>query len=158
MRATSQQTINKKNNVVLIGGQKSEPWDYLFDGQLNFVTDYDYDSAKPLQIVRNRNSKPGEQPAYSVQGTSGELIGYATIAYLPNPSHTSNVIILAGTDSDATDAAAEFLTSQNEMEKFRNALHMSSFPYFEVLLKTTRLSGTSFSAELLAYRTYPQIH
>jgi len=77
---------------------------------------------------------------------------------LPNPSHTSNVIILAGTDSDATDAAAEFLTSQNEMEKFRNALHMSSFPYFEVLLKTTRLSGTSFSAELLAYRTYPQIH
>jgi len=90
--------VNKKNNVVLIGGQKSEPWDYLFDGQLNFVTDYDYDSAKPLQIVRNRNSKPGEQPAYSVQGTSGELIGYATIAYLPNPSHTSNVIILAGTD------------------------------------------------------------
>jgi len=27
-----------------------------------------------------------------------------------------------------------------------------------VLLKTSRLSGTSFNAELVAYRTYPGLH
>jgi hypothetical protein len=40
------------------------------------------------------------------------------------------------------------------MEAFRNALHAKTVPYFEILLKTSRLSGTSFSAEMLAYRTY----
>jgi hypothetical protein len=143
----------KRNNVVLIGGQKSEPWDHLFDGQLNFVTDYDY--AQPMQIVRNRNPKAGEQPIYGVQGASGELIGYATIAYLPNPSRTGHVIILAGTDSDATGAAAEFLTSEEQMERLRNTLHVKRFPYFEVLLKTSRVSGTSFDAECVTYRAYP---
>ena len=34
----------KRDNVVLIGGKKAVPWDYLFDNQLNFVTDYDYAS------------------------------------------------------------------------------------------------------------------
>jgi len=39
-----------------------------------------------------------------------------------------------------------------------NTLHLQKFPYFEVLLKTSRLSGTSFNAELLAYKTYPGLH
>ena len=81
--------------------------------------------------------------------------GYSVIAYLPNPSRTGNAIILAGTDSDATSAAAEFLTSEDQLEKFRNTLHADRFPYFEVLLKTSQLSGTPFNAEVLAYRTYP---
>jgi hypothetical protein len=67
-------------------------------------------------------------------------------------------MILAGTDSDATSAAAEFLTSEEQLRKLRNTFHLDRFPYFEVLLKTSRLSGTSFSAEPLAYRTYPDLH
>jgi hypothetical protein len=82
-------------------------------------------------------------------------VGYSVIAYLPNPSRTGNAIVLAGTDSDATDAAAEFLASEEQLEKFRSALHVEKLPYFEVLLKTSRLSGTSFNSELLAYRVYP---
>jgi hypothetical protein len=53
-----------RGNVVLIGGRKAMPWDYLFDGQLNFVTDYGY--AASSAIVRNRNPKPGEQSIYKV--------------------------------------------------------------------------------------------
>lgn len=148
----------KRNNVVLIGGQKAVPWDYLFDGELNFVTDYDY--AQSLQIVRNRNPKAGEQPVYTVgeRGGAGDLIGYATIAYLPNPSRTGHVLILAGTDSDATGAAAAFLTSEEHMQALRNIFHVNRFPYFEVLLKTSRVNGTFFDAECIAYRTYPDLH
>lgn len=149
----------KRNNVVLIGGQKAVPWDYLFDGHLNFVTDYDY--AHPQQIVRNRSPKPGEQPIYTVRvipgDPSGDLIGYATIDYLPNLGRTGHVIILAGTDSDATGAAAAFLTSEDHMERLRNALHVKRFPYFEVLLKTSRVSGTFFDAECIAFRAYPNL-
>ncbi|MGB7265852.1 MAG: hypothetical protein WBC92_10090 [Terracidiphilus sp.] len=146
----------KRNNVVLIGGQKAVPWDYLFDNQLSFVTDYDY--AHSQQIVRNRNPKQGEQSIYTVPGGAGDLIGYATIAYLPNPSRTGHVIILAGTDSDATGAAAAFLTSEDQMERLRNTFRAKNFPYFEVLLKTSRVSGTFFDAECIAYRTYPDLH
>jgi hypothetical protein len=145
----------KRDNVVLIGGKKAVPWDYLFDDQLNFVTDYDYTHG--LQIVRNRNPRPGEQSVYTVQLTSDNLIGYAVIAYLPNPSHQGNIIILAGTDSDATGAAAAFLTSESQMENLRRTFSVSRFPYFEVLLKTSRLSGTFFDAELVAWRTYPNL-
>jgi hypothetical protein len=141
--------------VVLIGGKKSVPWDYLFDDQLNFVTDYDY--TRGLQIVRDRNPKPGEQAVYTVHLASDSLIGYSVIAYLPNPSHTGNIIILAGTDSDATGAAAAFLTSENQMQNLRNTFGVNRFPYFEVLLKTSRLSGTFFDAQLVAYRTYPNL-
>lgn len=146
----------KRNNVVLIGGKKSEPWDHLFDGKVNFVTDYDDEHGE--QFVRNLNPKSGEQAIYVVSREPNSLVGYSVIAFLPNPSGTGNTIILAGTDSDATNAAAEFLTSEGQMEKFRNILHTKQFPYFEVLLKTSRLSGTSLNAELLAYRTYPELH
>jgi hypothetical protein len=143
----------KRDNVVLIGGKKSNPWDHLFDDKVNFVTDYDDQLEQPF--VRNINPRSGEQAIYSTSSEQNTFVGYCVIAYLPNPSGTGNAIILAGTDSDATGAAAEFLTSEDQLQKFRNTLHADRFPYFEVLLKTSRLSGTSFNAELLAYRTYP---
>jgi hypothetical protein len=145
-----------RDNVVLVGGQKSVPWDHLFDDQLNFVTDYDYTHG--TQIVRNRAPKPGEQAIYAVPSAPNTFFGYASIAYLPNPSRSGSVIILAGTDSDATGAAAAFLTSENQMDMLRRTLHADRFPYFEVLLKTSRLSGTFFNAALVAYRAYPNLH
>jgi hypothetical protein len=146
----------KRNNVVLIGGKKANPWVHLFDGQINFLTDYDDDHAQA--VVRNLNPKPGEQALYPVMHDANALLGYSVIAYLPNPGHTGNAIILAGTDSDATAAAAEFLASEDQLSKFRATLHVQKFPYFEVLLKTSRLSGTSFNSEIVAYRTYPGLH
>jgi hypothetical protein len=146
----------KRDNVVLIGGKKAVPWDDLFDDQLNFITDYDY--AREMPIVRNRNPKPGEQAVYTVSRTSSNLTEFAVISYTPNPSHAGNTIILAGTDSDATGAAAAFLASENQMQNLRNTFGVSRFPYFEVLLKTARLSGTFFDAQLVAYRTYPNLH
>ncbi len=145
----------KRNNVVLIGGKKAVPWDHLFDDKVNFVTDYD--DQRSQAFVRNLHPKAGELATYAVSFEPNSLFGYSSIAYLPNPSGTGSAIILAGTDSDATNSAAEFLTSEEQMAKFQATLHTTRFPYFEVLLKTTRLSGTSFSSELLAYRTYPDL-
>lgn len=145
----------KRDDVVFVGGQKSMPWDHLFEDQLNFVTDYDYEHG--VQLVRNRNPKAGEQAVYAVPVMPDSFIGYAVIAYLPNPSRNGRVIILAGTDSDATGAAAAFLTSEDQMEGLRKTLHVDRFPFFEVLLKTSRVSGTFFDAKLVAYRAYPDL-
>jgi hypothetical protein len=143
-----------RNNVILLGGKKAQPWDHLFDNDVNFVIDYD--DARSWSFVRNRNPKRGEQTAYPGPRNGGILLSYATVAYLPNPNRTGHVIILAGTDSDATAAAAAFLTSENQMESFRKALHVDRFPPFEVLLKVSRMSGTFFDSAPIAYRTYPE--
>jgi len=146
----------KTDNLILIGGKKANPWVYLFDDQMTFSLDYD--DAQGVGYIANRHPRPGENASYA--GGSrypNGFVGYSVVAYLPNPSHNGNVIILTGTDSDATGAAAEFLTSEEQLKRFQNTLHVQKFPYFEVLLKTSRLSGTSFSSELLAYRTYPSL-
>jgi hypothetical protein len=145
----------KQDNVILIGGRKANPWVHLFDNELNFITDYDYDQQRSHSFVGNRNPKPGELAAYVPSYDPNLQTGYSVVAYLPNPTHTGNAIILAGTDSDATDSAAEFLTSEVQLENFEKMLHVQKFPYFEVLLKTSRLNGTSLSAVMVAYRTYP---
>jgi hypothetical protein len=145
----------KRNNVIFVGGKKSNPWVHLFDHELNFITDYD--DAHSQAFIANRRPNPGEQAIYPVSTDADTLTGYSTIAFLPNPSGTGNVIILAGTDSDATCAAAEFLTSNDDLQHLQKALGGTNrFPYFEVLLSISRLSGTSFSSRLLAYRTYPK--
>lgn len=144
-----------RDNVVLVGGKKSVPWDYLFDSQLNFITDFDY--ARDVAMVRNIHPKPGEDAVYMVPQGPNSFTGYATIAYVPNLSHTGSVILLGGTDSEATGAAASFLTSEDQMEKLREALHVRTFPYFEVLLRTPRFGSAFFDPTLVAYRTYPRI-
>jgi hypothetical protein len=146
----------KRNSFILIGGKKANPWVRLFDDQMNFSLDYDNEHSQAF--IANRHPQSGEQKTYAATMDPNAFIGYSVIAYLPNPSRTGNAIILAGTDSDATSAAAEFLTSEEQLGKFQNTLRLKTFPYFEVLLKTSRLSGTSFSAELLAYRTYQGLH
>lgn len=122
--------------------------------RINFITYYDY--AHGVQFVRNQHPKRGEQATYVVPVGPNSTTGYATILYVSNPSQTGSVIILAGTDSDATGAAADFLTSEEQMEKLRRTLNVDRFPYFEVLLKTSRLSGAFFNSTPIAYRTYPR--
>lgn len=116
----------------------------------------DYDNVHSQSFVANRHSQAGEQPI-TWPMDANTFVGYSFIAYLPSPSRTGNVIVLAGTDSDATSAAAEFLTSEKQLEKLQNTFHSRRFLYFEVLLKTSRVSGTSLNAESLAYRAYPEI-
>ncbi|MGA8941004.1 MAG: hypothetical protein WB439_17705 [Acidobacteriaceae bacterium] len=143
----------KRDNVVLIGGKKANPWVRMFDPQMNFSLDYN--SAHNQIYVLNRHPRAGEQAVYESPMDRNTLTGYCVVAYLPDPGQKGNVIIFAGTDSDATGAAAEFLTTESQLRHFRQLLHSSRFPYFEVLLKTSRLSGTSFNAEIVAFRTYP---
>ena len=141
----------KRDNVVLIGGQVSNPWEELFYNQMAFTIEYD--AAADRSYVRNAKPGPGEQALYPVLLRSDGVFGYAVAAYLPNPSHTADALIIAGTDSQATDAAAEFLTSEAPLEKLFKKFPPGRLPYFEVLLKVARLSGTPLTEEILTYRT-----
>ncbi|MBB5056838.1 hypothetical protein HDF16_001523 [Granulicella aggregans] len=144
----------QRNSFILLGGRKANPWMGLFTDRMNFNVDF---GPHNETFVTNRHPHTGEQPTYTAwTDPSGSTTVYSVIAYLPNLSHTGSVIVLAGTDSSATSAAAEFLTSENSMTGFRSMLHAEKLPYFEVLLKSSRVSGTLFSSEMVGYRTYPE--
>jgi hypothetical protein len=143
----------KQDNVVLIGSRKSNPWVDLFAGSLNFTVEYDPN--RFVSFIRNRAPAAGEQAIYTSPPAPDPNSGYSVVAYLPNPGQAGKVLIIAGTGSEATEGAGEFVTSEDQLAAFQRLLHGSTLPYFEVLLKTTHLNGTPLDAKIVAYRTYP---
>ena len=65
-------------------------------------------------------------------------------------SPNSGSHLLTGTDSDATD----FYCRKEGILSLKSRIKAKDSPYFEAVLKTSRLSGTSFSAELMAVRQH----
>jgi hypothetical protein len=143
----------KQDNVVLVGGAKANPWVDLFEDQLNFK--FDYNNPYRSLYIQNRHPQPGELQSFRADANSNELAGYAVVAFLPNPSNSGSVVLLLGSDSDATNAAAEYLTSEDSLNKLLQTFHRPSFPHFELLLKVSRVRGTSLTTGMIAYRTYP---
>lgn len=141
----------KQNNVILIGSSIANPWGELFENRTNFTAKSNGDT--PTYIL-NRSPFSGEQSVYTPSGS----VGYCTVAYLPNPDHNGSILLLEGTGSEATEAAGDFLLSEDQLSSFQKTLHLKKFPYFEVLLRTSQVRGTPLSTALLAYRTYPNLH
>jgi hypothetical protein len=148
--------LAKQDNLILIGSRKSNPWVDIFAGELNFTVEYD--PVRSLSFVKNRQPGPGEQDVYIASRYPNKISGYSVVAYLPNSEQTGKVLILAGTISEATEAAGEFLTSENGLNELKKQLHVSELPYFEVLLKTAHLDGTPMNATIVAYRIHPNRH
>jgi hypothetical protein len=140
-----------RDNVILIGGPISNPWQQLFASRMNFIVEPDSSRFNP---IHNRAPAPGEQAVYS---TDADPLGYCIVAFLPNPSHNGQVLIIEGTSAEATEAGGDFLLSENQLSSFQKRLHAASLPYFEVLLKTSQASDTPFSTVVTAYRTYPDL-
>lgn len=142
----------KRNNAILIGSRKSNPWVDLFTDKLNFDLEYDRDLDQTF--VKNLHPRTGEQALYAQPANPYATLGYSVIAFLPNPSHTANALIIEGTNSEATNAAGDFVTSEQSMQNFLSKLPGKNFPYFELLLRTSRVAGTPLQAEIVGYRTY----
>jgi hypothetical protein len=143
----------KHNNVILIGSRKSNPWVDLFQDQLEFVIGYD--AALVQTGVRNLHPQSHEPEFYPEPRDPGTNVGYGIIAFLPNVGEEGNALLIEGTDSQATEAAGEFVTNEESIASLKRQLNVDKLPYFQVLLKTSRLSGTPFTAQILAVRTYP---
>lgn len=141
----------KQDNVILIGGRISNPWAELFESQLNFTEQTRFEGLGTT-TVENRSPASGEPHIYA----STDAVGYCVVAYLPNPDHDGKVLLLEGTSAEATEAAGDFLLG-DKFSAFRDMLHTTSLPYFEVLLKTSQVRGTPLSVTVEAYRTYPAL-
>jgi hypothetical protein len=140
-----------RDSAILLGSRLSNPWVGLIDNRMNFIAKPD---SNDVTVIANRAPIAGEQGSYERTGS----FGYCVVAYLPNPSNDSKVLIIEGTSVQATEAGGDFLLSESRMSAFQKMLHVSKFPYFEVLLKTSEIKYTPFTATIEAYRTYPILH
>lgn len=140
-----------QDNVILFGNPTSDPWQELFEERLNFTEEADSRHNSP---VTNHTPAPGEQAIYNPTETAQ----YCVVAYLPNQNRHGNILLVQGTTSEATEAGGNFVLSEDELSTFLKRLHTTKFPYFEVLLKISQISGTPLTATVVAYRTYPNLH
>jgi hypothetical protein len=142
----------KRNNVIMIGSRRSNPWVEVFIDELNF--DLEYDRNLDQAFVKNLHPRAGEQAVYVPPANPYATLGYSVIAFVPNPSHTANALLIEGTNSEATNAAGDFITSEQSMQNLLSKLPDKTFPYFELLLRTSRVAGTPLQEEIVAYRTH----
>lgn len=149
-------TLASAHNMILVGGELSNPWAELFDNRMNFISD-SKDVNAAATVIKNRAPGAGEQQIYAPIFSEQPTIEYCSVAYLPNPNHNGRVIVVEGTSWVATDAGVEFLLSEDQLSAFRKKIHATEFPYFNVLLKTTRVSNTPLDTTIEAYRTYPNL-
>ncbi|HEY1742891.1 MAG TPA: hypothetical protein VGG18_06970 [Granulicella sp.] len=148
-RSYTPQSI-KDNNVILIGGRASNPWVELYKDRTNFSIEYD-----PLlhrSYVLNRSPAEGEQHIYEIVQDPDKA--YSIIAFVPNFSNHRYALIIAGTDSQGTRAAGEFITSSEGLAAIRQRLPADRYPYFEVLLSSSRLEGTTLHTVIQTSRGY----
>jgi len=144
----------KHHSLILIGSRESNPWVSLFADKMNF--DLEYDSAARRPFVVNRAPQPGEASQYpAAPGGSADGRGYAVIGFMPDLSGKGKTLIIEGTDSQATGAAGDFITSADSLAQLEKKFPTGTIPYFEILLRTVQLSGTPLQGEVIAFRIYP---
>ncbi len=138
----------KNNNVILIGSRESNPWVELYKDKLNFYVEYD--PALHRSYVANRAPAAGEQSVYEIVNDKNHA--YSVVAFVRNLSDHRYTLIIAGTDSQGTRAAGEFITSKEGIAAVRDRLPAGRYPYFEVLLSSSRIEGTTLGTSIQAWR------
>jgi hypothetical protein len=124
----------KNHNVILLGSVWVNEW----SGK-NLIKE-DFGSGASATIV-NYNPLPGEEREYGAKfdEETGRLIeDYGLITVKPNISEKNTIMVLAGTHSEGTEAAAEYLTSEDHLGRLNQQLLSLKRPsprYFQVLLK-----------------------
>lgn len=138
----------KTNNVILIGGRESNPWVDLYKDRLNFLMEYEQNGQRTYIV--NRAPQAGEPAVYEVPHDRNK--GLSVVAFLPNLADHRYTLIISGNDSQATRAAGEFVTSSEGLAQIRAKMPKGAFPYFEVVLSSERLVGTTLHTEIAAFR------
>ena len=141
-------------NAVLLGSVRSTPWVSLFEDQCRFR--FGYDVEKDLPYFEDAAPPPGAPSVY-LGGRIGEdpYAAYGVVASVANLDRTGGVLLVAGTNMQGTEAAAQFLLSPEKLEAFLTKAGWQEdrvVPSFEVILKLVTVGGSSVASEIVASR------
>ena len=140
------------HNTILMGSRRANPWVGLFEEKLNFRTIFE--ESPKVVYFQNVAPKAGEQAEYRGQWSK---LSYCRVAYLPNPKGSGSVLLISGTDVQATEAGGEFVTNEHWVQTFRNALGLKPdelVPHFEFLLEGKMVINTVPQFQVIAWRRH----
>jgi hypothetical protein len=141
------------DDFMILGSYRSNPWGRLFEDQLDF--DFVRDPKTNRETIRNKKTQKGELPLY-VPTAGGWDAGdaYAVIALVENPNQAGKVLIVAGTNAEATEAAGKFLSNPAELTRQLQANGIEAggpATPFEILLRVRTMAGSSRTLEAVAF-------
>jgi hypothetical protein len=104
-------------------------------------------NVKPQAKEQQEYAPPQERPLHS---------DYAIVARIWSPVASRHVLVLAGTTTYGTQAAAEFVCRKESVERLLERLGSSrgAIPEFEALIGVTVTGGAAVQSELLAVHGY----
>jgi hypothetical protein len=141
-----------EDSFVLFGSPRSNPWVELFQDQLDFS--FEFDNARKAEFIRNRHPRNGEPPAY-VPTAEGWGTGhaYAIVALVGNPEQHGQVLLLAGSNAEATEAAGKLVLNFDSLSKILKSAGIDSngpVRHFEILLRVSTMAGSPNTFEVVA--------
>jgi hypothetical protein len=140
-----------EDNFILFGSPRSNPWVGLYQEQLDFR--FEFDAAKKSEFIRNAHPQNGEPSSY-VPTAEGWATGqaYAIVALVENPNQSGHVLILAGSNAEATEAAGRFATNLEFVSQTLRAHGIDPRgpkQPFEVLLRVAAMAGSPNTFEVI---------
>ncbi len=140
------------DSFVLFGSPRSNPWVELFQEQLDFS--FEFDSERKAEFVRNKRPGNGESTSY-VPTAEGWGTGhaYAIVALVSNPDQKGQVLIIAGSNAEATEAAGKLATDLEALPKILQSHGIDpSGPVrrFEILLRVSTMAGSPNTFDVVA--------
>jgi len=140
----------KSDNVILLGSTRANPWVELIADRLNFR--FGFDQQSRYSYFENREPRAGESRIYRTD--SG--VSYCQIAFLPSLGKSGNVLAISGTEVEGTEGGGEFATNERSLAQVRSFAPLDRdgrLPYFEVLLKSSRVGGAAPGFSIVAFRS-----
>ena len=113
-----------------------------------------FESNRGVTAFANLEPQPGEPKSYAVSGPPFTS-DYAVIAHLPGFDPSRHAMILAGTTTYGTQAAAEFVCHENSVADLLTRLGVrrgATVPAFEAMIQVRIAEGVALESRLVAVR------
>jgi hypothetical protein len=141
-----------EDSFVVFGSPRSNPWLQLFQDQLDFS--FEFDDVRKAEFLRNRHPRNGEASTY-VPTAAGWDTGqaYAIVALVSNPEQNGQVLLLAGSNAEATEAAGKLVMNFDALSKILKGAGIDSggrVRHFEILLRVSTMAGLPNTYEVVA--------
>jgi hypothetical protein len=143
----------RQRNMVLVGGPETNAVLAVLPqpGRFAFGSAVTGDDAARHSVIEDRRP-PAGSPRYYTHSDRPYRFDHAIIAFTPAQATRRPMLILAGTTTMGTQAAAEYVTDPENLKNLLAALRpgRGGLPRFEALLKVTLRDGAPVSTEVLA--------
>ena len=142
----------KTGDVILLGSSEADPWDELYEHNMNFVFKDDY---KGVFSILNRNPQRGEPARWESRRDDPQRRVFGVVAYMPSLAGDGNALLLEGTGMSGTEAGMDFVLDDAQLLPFLDRIRRpdGTLPHFELLLETHNIGASAVRSQILAWRT-----